>query len=61
MDNVKGIRCSSIEKNLNKWQKGLEGNGWNALFIENHDKARSCIHTGGMIKTIGKKVQQHLE
>ncbi|MBU8917859.1 alpha-glucosidase [Bacillus sp. FJAT-29953] len=25
---------------LSRWQKGLEGNGWNALFIENHDKAR---------------------
>ena len=23
----------------NQWQKGLEGKGWNALFIENHDKA----------------------
>jgi alpha-glucosidase len=25
---------------LSRWQKGLEGKGWNALFIENHDKAR---------------------
>jgi alpha-glucosidase len=25
---------------LTRWQKGLEGVGWNALFIENHDKAR---------------------
>nr|WP_263323340.1 alpha-glucosidase [Neobacillus sp. Marseille-Q6967] len=25
---------------LTRWQKGLEGKGWNALFIENHDKAR---------------------
>lgn len=23
-----------------RWQKGLENKGWNALFIENHDKAR---------------------
>ncbi|WP_173918493.1 alpha-glucosidase [Halobacillus sp. Marseille-Q1614] len=25
---------------LTRWQKALENNGWNALFIENHDKAR---------------------
>ncbi|PFA64455.1 glucohydrolase [Bacillus sp. AFS015802] len=29
-----------LKKVLSRWQKGLEGNGWNALFIENHDKAR---------------------
>ncbi|MBM7833794.1 glycosidase [Clostridium sardiniense] len=25
---------------LTRWQKGLEGKGWNALFIENHDIPR---------------------
>ncbi|WP_414051533.1 glycoside hydrolase family 13 protein [Macrococcus animalis] len=25
---------------LNAWQKGLESTGWNALFIENHDRQR---------------------
>lgn len=25
---------------LNSWQKGLENKGWNALFIENHDRQR---------------------
>ena len=25
---------------MNKWQTGLHGKGWNALFIENHDKPR---------------------
>ncbi|ATD32018.1 alpha-glucosidase [Macrococcoides bohemicum] len=25
---------------LNAWQKGLEATGWNALFIENHDRQR---------------------
>ncbi|MBM7584732.1 alpha-glucosidase [Bacillus pakistanensis] len=29
-----------LKKVLTRWQKGLENNGWNALFIENHDKAR---------------------
>jgi alpha-glucosidase len=29
-----------LKKVLTAWQKGLENRGWNALFIENHDKPR---------------------
>ncbi|MGD6967216.1 glycoside hydrolase family 13 protein [Rossellomorea vietnamensis] len=29
-----------LKKVLTRWQKGLEDDGWNALFIENHDKPR---------------------
>ncbi|MFT4416237.1 glycoside hydrolase family 13 protein [Fredinandcohnia humi] len=29
-----------LKKVFTRWQKGLENNGWNALFIENHDKPR---------------------
>ena len=29
-----------LKKALTRWQKALEDDGWNALFIENHDKAR---------------------
>ncbi|WP_202080634.1 glycoside hydrolase family 13 protein [Caldalkalibacillus salinus] len=29
-----------LKKALTRWQKGLENRGWNALFIENHDKPR---------------------
>ncbi|KUP04000.1 oligo-1,6-glucosidase [Bacillus coahuilensis p1.1.43] len=29
-----------LKEVLTRWQKGLEGNGWNALFLENHDKPR---------------------
>lgn len=29
-----------LKKVLSSWQKGLEDDGWNALFIENHDKPR---------------------
>ncbi|MFC7319441.1 glycoside hydrolase family 13 protein [Halobacillus campisalis] len=29
-----------LKKALTRWQKALEGDGWNALFVENHDKAR---------------------
>lgn len=34
------------KKILSKWQKGLENNGWNALFIENHDLPRSVSTWG---------------
>ncbi|WP_332695947.1 glycoside hydrolase family 13 protein [Halalkalibacter lacteus] len=30
-----------LKKALSKWQVGLEGKGWNALFLENHDLPRS--------------------
>ncbi|TBW74366.1 alpha-amylase family glycosyl hydrolase, partial [Staphylococcus epidermidis] len=30
----------SYKNVLNRWQKQLEGIGWNALFIENHDQPR---------------------
>lgn len=36
----KSIDVIELKDVLSKWQKGLEGKGWNALFIENHDKAR---------------------
>ncbi|MYL69616.1 alpha,alpha-phosphotrehalase [Halobacillus litoralis] len=29
-----------LKEVLTRWQKALEGDGWNALFVENHDKAR---------------------
>ncbi|CAM3828337.1 glycoside hydrolase family 13 protein [Mesobacillus zeae] len=31
---------------LTRWQKGMEGKGWNALFIENHDKPRAVSSWG---------------
>ncbi|QSS98580.1 alpha-glucosidase [Pontibacillus sp. ALD_SL1] len=36
----------ALKDALTRWQKGLEGDGWNALFIENHDKARSVSTWG---------------
>ncbi|WP_019414459.1 alpha-glucosidase [Paenisporosarcina sp. TG20] len=39
-ENKKTIDVIGLKDVLTKWQKGLEGKGWNALFIENHDKAR---------------------
>ena len=35
-----------LKQVLTRWQKALEGSGWNALFIENHDKARSVSTWG---------------
>ncbi|OLN21757.1 glucohydrolase [Domibacillus antri] len=35
-----GLDIQGYKRVMTKWQKALEGKGWNALFIENHDKAR---------------------
>jgi alpha-glucosidase len=37
---------ADLKEVLTKWQNGLEGNGWNALFIENHDIPRSVSTLG---------------
>lgn len=39
-DAEEGLDIVNLKKVLSRWQKGLEQDGWNALFIENHDKAR---------------------
>lgn len=41
-----GLDVIALKSALSRWQKGLEGKGWNALFIENHDQPRS-ISTWG--------------
>ncbi|SIS81231.1 alpha-glucosidase [Salimicrobium salexigens] len=41
-----GLDVPALKHVLTKWQKGLEGDGWNALFIENHDKARAVSTWG---------------
>lgn len=35
-----------LKEVLTKWQTGLEGHGWNALFIENHDIPRAVSTLG---------------
>lgn len=35
-----GFDIPGYKKILANWQKGLENKGWNALFIENHDRPR---------------------
>lgn len=36
----KQLNIIELKDVLSRWQKALEDKGWNALFIENHDKAR---------------------
>jgi len=45
-----GINLSELKRVLTKWQKGLEGVGWNALFLENHDQPRSVSTWGNSDK-----------
>jgi len=41
-----GLDIHALKKTLTKWQKGLDGMGWNALFLENHDQPRSVSTWG---------------
>ena len=45
-DSKRGLDIQALKKTLTKWQKGLDGVGWNALFLENHDQPR-CVSTWG--------------
>ncbi|EFM08753.1 alpha amylase catalytic region [Paenibacillus curdlanolyticus YK9] len=40
------VDVPALKHTLTKWQKGLENRGWNALFFENHDQARSVSTWG---------------
>ncbi|MFC4354928.1 alpha-glucosidase [Chryseomicrobium palamuruense] len=35
-----GLNILELKKVLSRWQDALAADGWNALFLENHDKAR---------------------
>lgn len=35
-----------LKKVMSKWQKGLQGRGWNSLYFENHDQPRSVSRFG---------------
>jgi alpha-glucosidase len=36
----KDLDVIELKKVMSKWQKRIEGKGWNAIFIENHDQPR---------------------
>ncbi|MGJ7920785.1 glycoside hydrolase family 13 protein [Neobacillus sp. LXY-4] len=40
VEKKKELDIIELKQVLSRWQKGLENSGWNALFIENHDKPR---------------------
>ncbi|WP_078393928.1 glycoside hydrolase family 13 protein [Shouchella patagoniensis] len=40
----------ALKEALSKWQYGLEGVGWNALFIENHDQTRTVSSWGNDVE-----------
>ncbi|WP_281888579.1 alpha-glucosidase [Paenibacillus sp. YYML68] len=41
-----GLNLPATKRTLTRWQKGLHGVGWNALFLENHDQPRSVSTWG---------------
>lgn len=45
-DSEDRVDVRALKKALTKWQAGLEGRGWNALFIENHDQPRRVSSWG---------------
>ncbi|WP_037986436.1 glycoside hydrolase family 13 protein [Thalassobacillus devorans] len=47
----------ALKETLTKWQKGLEGRGWNALFLENHDQPRSVSTWGNDKKYLNKSAK----
>ena len=49
-----GLDLQALKQTLSKWQYGLDGIGWNALFLENHDQPRS-VSTWGNDKELREK------
>jgi oligo-1,6-glucosidase len=43
---LRKYRPMQLKKPLAKWQNGLDGFGWNSLYLENHDQARSVSRFG---------------
>lgn len=42
----KNMPLSDWKRLMSKWQTGLEGKGWNSLYLSNHDRPRSVSHFG---------------
>lgn len=39
-------KLGDLKQTMTKWQVGLHNNGWNALYLENHDQPRSVSRFG---------------
>lgn len=44
------FRLSKFKRIFRKWQHGMRGRGWNALYLENHDQPRSLSRYVGNFK-----------
>lgn len=44
--NVKKWKLTELKSILSKWQKELEGKGWNSIFLSNHDQPRMVSRFG---------------
>ncbi len=59
VDKEEQSTVKKLKEVLSKWQEGLEGVGWNALFIENHDIQR-VVSTLGDDKNFWKESSKAL-
>ncbi|MFT9410995.1 MAG: alpha-glucosidase [Liquorilactobacillus hordei] len=44
--NDQPVKLVDLKKSLSKWQKALDGKGWNSLYWNNHDRARVVSRFG---------------
>jgi oligo-1,6-glucosidase len=43
---LRPLKLKDLKENITKWQKGLEGIGWNSLYLNNHDQPRMVSRFG---------------
>ncbi len=43
---LRPLKLKDLKDNFTKWQKGLEGTGWNSLYLNNHDQPRMVSRFG---------------
>ncbi|SFD88638.1 oligo-1,6-glucosidase [Lentibacillus persicus] len=43
---VKPLKLTDLKANISKWQEGLNGIGWNSLYLNNHDQPRMVSRFG---------------
>ncbi|MCF6095350.1 alpha-glucosidase [Microaerobacter geothermalis] len=43
---VRDLNLKDFKRVMTKWQKGLEGRGWNSLYLNNHDQPRLVSRFG---------------
>ncbi len=43
---VRPLKLDDLKECMTKWQKGLEGKGWNSLYLNNHDQPRMVSRFG---------------